>query len=528
MTDMLYIDPEACINCGACADACPVDAIFPVESLTGGARVYADVNRQYYEEHPTDHSWGAPEFPRSLPEPQPMRVAVVGTGPAAGYAVRSLLHSTDAEITMLDRLPVAGGLLRSGVAPDHPATKRIGDEFAEIYRHPRVSLALNVDVGRDITHSELAAHHSAVLYAVGASADRTLGVPGEDLPGSLSATQFVAWYNAHPDVADLQVDLSGERAVVVGTGNVALDVARILLADPDRLAGTDIADHALEALRSSAIREVVLVGRRGPEHAAFTQPEFLALRDTVGLDVVVAGDPDVGAALEAAQPGSKAALLAELRREVIDWAQPPPAGQRLVFRFSSPVASVEGRDRVEGIRVGPAEEPIPAPLVLRAVGYRGRPVAGLPFDQDSGTVPNRAGRVIDPVTGSPLAGTYVTGWIKRGPSGGIGANRRCAEETVAALIDDAAAHRLPTPTASEGEFARLLNERVDAVVDRRALLAIDAAERAAGARAGRPRVKFPTVDELLHAGGRSFPRRPAGAARTLRRHLADRLSRPSA
>src|SRR3954447_11153406 len=296
-TEMLYIDPEACINCGACADACPVDAISPIESLQGGDQVFAELNRRYYEEHPTDHAWGAPEFPRSLPaETGPLRVAIVGTGPAAGYAAQKLLRSTDAEITLLDRLPVAGGLLRSGVAPDHPSTKRIAESFAEVYRHPRVSLALNVEVGKDITAAELAAHHSAVLYAVGASSDRALDVPGEHLPGSLSATEFVAWYNAHPDLADLPVDLAAERAVVVGTGNVALDVARILLRDPDELARTDIADHAIAALRNSNVREVVLLGRRGPDTAAFTRPEFLALRDADDLQLVLADMPEVRSA----------------------------------------------------------------------------------------------------------------------------------------------------------------------------------------------------------------------------------------
>jgi ferredoxin--NADP+ reductase len=535
---MLYIDPEACINCGACADACPVEAISPIESLQGGDQVFADLNRRYYEEHPTDHAWGAPEFPRSLPkESGPLRVAIVGTGPAAGYAAQKLLRSTDAEITLLDRLPVAGGLLRSGVAPDHPSTKRIGDSFAEVYRHSRVSLALNVEVGKDITAAELAAHHSAVLYAVGASADRALDVPGEHLPGSLSATEFVAWYNAHPDLADLPVDLSAERAVVVGTGNVALDVARILLRDPDELARTDIADHALVALRDSAIREVVLLGRRGPEHAAFSRPEFFALAESAGIEVVLADSPEIEPALRNPKAGSKAELLAGLPRETIDWSTPPRAGKRLVLRFDAPVAAVDGETRVTGVRIRTpegevrtreGEDRIPAGLLLRAIGYRGRPLPGLPFDETTGTVPHESGRVLDDVGGTPLPGTYVTGWIKRGPSGGIGANRRCAEETVAALLDDAEAGRLPVPTADAREFRRLLKRRQPAVVDRRGLLAIDAAERSAGLRAGRPRVKFASIPDLLRAGGHAGDGTRRLSTDRFQRRDERALSRPSA
>jgi ferredoxin/flavodoxin---NADP+ reductase len=523
-TDTLFVDPEACIDCGACADACPVEAIFPVDVLRGADTVFAERNAQYYAAQPRDHSWTAPDFPRSLPaEVGPLRIAIVGTGPAASYAAQALLSSTDAELTILDRLPVPGGLLRSGVAPDHPSTKRIGDGFAEIYRSPRVRLALNVDVGRDITAEELSAAHSAVLYAVGAATDRPLDVPGERLPNSHSATDLVGWYNAHPDLADLSVDLSGERAVVVGTGNVALDVARILLSDPDELAGTDISDRALRALRTSRVREVVLLGRRGAEHVAFSAGEFLGLRAGPGPRIVVDDTPGVRAALAAASPGSPTALLAEAHLETIEWSLPAPE-PRIVFRFDAPVIAVQGSDRVEavevgGIGVGGIGARISAGLVVRAIGYRGKPVPGLPFDATTATVPHEQGRVVDPRTGGPVPGTYVTGWIKRGSSGGIGANRRCADETVGSLLDDAVAARLPTPSVSAQAFHRLLRQRCPDLVDSRAAAAIDRAERAAGGRSGRPRVKFPTVEDMLAAGRR----RPGRLAGRLHGRLGGRL-----
>ncbi|GAA2775323.1 FAD-dependent oxidoreductase [Streptomyces showdoensis] len=504
-TEMLYIDPRSCIDCGACADACPVDAIFPADALAPGQQEYAAVNAAYYEQRgprpepvagPTFHPWGQPSFPRSLPSDfAPIRVAVVGTGPAGMYAAEDLLLHTNAEVTLIDRLPVAGGLVRYGVAPDHPATKRIGDTFARFHTHPRVRMYLGVDVGTDVTAEELAAHHDAVVYAVGAAADRRLGVPGEDRPNSLSATAFVAWYNAHPEVAPDAVDLSGtERVVVVGTGNVALDVARILVTDPEALAATDIADHALAALRASSVREVVLLARRGPEDASCTAPELLALGKLPGVRLVVdAHDPRTWAAVDSAAPHEKAALLRGADREHVDWSAPPGPERRIVFRFhSAPEEILDGAVRVTGPEPGTSTE-IPAGRVLRAVGYRGMPVAGLPFDEATGTVPHENGRV----AGRP--GTYVVGWIKRGPSGGIGANRTCAAETVGTLLADAVDGTLPPPAGSARAFDRLARGRAGTVVDARGLAAIERAELARGGAAGRPRVKLGTVPELVAA-----------------------------
>ncbi|MFD0683443.1 FAD-dependent oxidoreductase [Actinomadura fibrosa] len=512
-TEMLYIDPATCIDCGACVDACPVDAIFPVEDLPAGQREYAEINADYFagaeppvaEDGPNFHRWQDPEFDRVLPADfAPIRVAVVGTGPAGMYAVEDLLLHTGAEVTLIDRLPVAGGLVRYGVAPDHPATKRVGEAFARFHTHPRVRMVLGLKVGEDVTAAELAAHHDAVIYAVGASGDRRLGVPGEDLPGAVAATSFVAWYNGHPDVAPDAVDLSTERVVVVGNGNVAIDVARILVADPDDLAGTDIADHALQALRGSNVRELLLLGRRGPEDAAYTRSELLALTHLRGVGLAVDDhDPRTAAAIEAAGPRDKAALLRDVPRVSVDWAHPPPAGRRIVFRFHSAPVEITGTGAVQGVRVtGPSgETEIRAGLLLRAIGYRGAAIPGLPFDEATGTIPNTDGRV------AGLPGTYVVGWIKRGPTGGIGANRACAAETVGALLDDAVHGRLPAPELPAKAFHRLARRRNRDIVDARGLAAIDRAEVARGGRIGRPRSKLVSVPEMVAASKRRL-RRP--------------------
>ncbi|MET9547064.1 FAD-dependent oxidoreductase [Streptomyces sp. NPDC006627] len=503
-TEMLHIDPGTCIGCGACADACPVDAIFPVDRLPAAQQEYAAINAAYYEEveapgpepeGPNFHAWGEPEFPRVLPADfAPLKVAVVGTGPAGMYAAQDLLLHTSAEVTLIDRLPVAGGLIRYGVAPDHPATKKVGNTFARFHAHPRVRMHLGLDVGTDVTPQEIAAHHDAVIYAVGASADRRLSIPGEELPGSVSASAFVAWYNAHPDAAEDAVDLSAERVVVVGNGNVALDVARILLTDPDALARTDIADHALAALGDSKVREVVLLARRGPEDAAYTTSELLALKHVPGVELIVDDhDPRIAAAVDEAAPQGKAAVLRGVARRQPDWEAPPEPGRRIVLRFYCEPREVLGEGRVEAVRVasGAGERTLRAGLMLRAIGYRGVPVAGLPFDESSGTVPHEGGRV----TGQP--GTYVVGWIKRGPTGGIGANRTCAAETVSTLLADAVAGTLPAPHHTTRAFHRLARRRNRHVVDARGLAAIDRTEIARGKEEDRPRVKLATVPELV-------------------------------
>ncbi|GAB3549870.1 ferredoxin--NADP+ reductase [Actinopolyspora lacussalsi] len=527
-TEMLYVDPSTCIDCGACADACPVDAIFPVDRLTGSLRAYADINAAYYADRdaaaepdsgtsgldltsesdglpesngaesngaeskeagqngaesnsaseagttgssPNFHSWGPPVFEHSIPSDlAPLDIAVVGTGPAGMYAVEDLLLHTNCRVTLLDRLPVAGGLVRYGVAPDHPSTKRIGETFARFHTHPRMRMRLGVEVGKDVSVEQLGTRHDAVIYAVGASSARNIGVPGEELAGSVSATTLVSWYNGHPDAVAEAVDLSAERVVVVGNGNVALDVARILSTDPERLADTSISPRALDLLRSSRVREVVLLGRRGPEHAAFTRPELLELTQREDIELVVdTHDPRIAPTIDAAGDDDKAGLLRDATRQAVDWSA--PAGEtavngrsRIVFRFHSSPVELVGESAVRGIRVGDAsadDVEIPAGLVVRAVGYRGAPLPGLPFDEGTATVPNSGGRVTD------RPGTYVVGWIKRGPSGGIGANRSCAKETVGTLLDDAVAGRLPEPSTresgSDGPLARLRAKLADKV-----------------------------------------------------------------
>ncbi|WP_433800818.1 FAD-dependent oxidoreductase [Actinomycetospora sp. CA-084318] len=437
-TDMLYVDPRACIDCGACAEVCPVDAVFPVENLVGPLREYAEVNAEYYADReapaalagsPLFHAWDPVRFDRVLPADFPrLEVAVVGSGPAAMYAVEDLLLHTTAHVTIIDRLREPGGLVRFGVAPDHASTKQIGAHFARYHSHHRVRMRLGVEVGRDVTVEELGRQYDAVIYAVGAAESRDLGIPGEDLPGNLASTTVVHWYNGHPGIPGSAVDLSAPRVVVVGTGNVSLDIARVLAADPAALAG--VAPGALDALQRSAVREVVLLGRRGPREAAWTRGELLGLLRRDDLEVVVDDhSSQVTEAIGAAGPTETASLLRDV--PVLSSAV-EPSRRRVVLRFFATPEEIVGSDHVAGVRLVGGDV-IEAGTVIRAIGHRGRAVPGLPFDASSGTVPHVEGRVQD------RPGTYVVGWIKRGASGGIGANRADAAETVASLIADGGA-----------------------------------------------------------------------------------------
>ncbi len=433
-TETLYVDPATCIDCGACADACPVDAIAPTWLLRPDQQVYAQVNADFFTrpDAPAAPVWDAPRFPTvDLSAIGRLEVAIVGTGPAAVYAAQSVLRATEARVTFLERLDHPGGLARWGVAPDHPGTRRVLEHTEAVLDHPRVTLRTGVEVGRDVTPAELARRFDAVLYATGAAGDRGLGVPGEELAGSVSAREVVNWYTGHPEAAP--VDLSQvRRVVVVGTGNVALDVARMLSSDPGRLAGTATSPAALEALRTSALREVLVVGRRGAEDAACSSSELRALTHLTGVRTVLSGK-----APDDAPPGSRTELFAGLDRFDDDLAAPPEPGRRIVFAFGHATRELVGEDgRVTGVVLGSADGDVtvPAELVVRAIGHRGTELPGLPFDPATGRVPHEAGRVL----GAPV-GTYVVGWAKRGPSGGIGANRPDAEETVGSLLADAAA-----------------------------------------------------------------------------------------
>ncbi|MBD0322606.1 MAG: FAD-dependent oxidoreductase [Aldersonia sp.] len=508
-TEMLYIDPDTCIDCGACADACPVDAIYSEFDVPEQMSRYIDINRVYFERHPLDPSMdNFPVAPQRLPqELGRLRVAIVGSGPAACYAAEELLQRGDVQVEIFDRLATPWGLVRNGVAPDHQETKGVAKMFAAAFRSDAVNFHFNVEVGKHLSLAELVEHHHAVVYAVGAASDRRLGIPGEDLAGSHSATEFVAWYNCHPEHAERSFDLSGERAVIVGNGNVALDVARILTLDPDELGQTDIADHALEALRESNIREVVVLGRRGPAQAAYSASEFLALGYLPGVDVVIDEDELVldefsQAVLDHPEVEPSLAFKMELARE---YAQRPvhSGNKRIVFRYLVSPTELTGGDHVESLtyvrneldanaNAVPTGETgsIETSLVLRSVGYRGTQVPDLPFDETRGVIPNDRGRVTE------VPGVYTTGWIKRGPRGVIGTNRADSAETVAMLLEDFEAGRLEKPARGRDELVALLAQRQPDSIDKARWAAIDAAELAAGTSAGRPRVKFVSLDAL--------------------------------
>ncbi|MBE7188852.1 FAD-dependent oxidoreductase, partial [Jatrophihabitans endophyticus] len=432
-TDQLYVDPRTCIDCGACADACPVDAVMPVTALPPAQASYAQVNAEWFSDRPAVVAWDPPRFPRAgTTGVGALRVAVVGTGPAASYAAQELLRAAPVSVTFFDRLDVAGGLVRFGVAPDHVGTRRIGAHFAHLYRHPRVTMRLGTELGRDVTPASLAAEFDAVVYAVGAGADRGLDVPGAELPGVRTAREFVGWYNDHPDAPDDLHLGDTRRVVVIGNGNVALDAARILLSEPAGLSGTEIAPRALEALRSGGPVEVVVVGRRGPEHARYTRGELEALRHLPGVELGLDGHGGAADAVRDAAPGSHAALLQGLPvLDEGDLARPPSGRRRLVLSFGRVPAAFLGSERVEAVRftdeLGGDGGDVPAELVLVATGLRGAPVEGLPFDPETATVPSDRGRVRDD-DGTPRPGAYVVGWIKRGASGGIGTNRLDAVE----------------------------------------------------------------------------------------------------
>lgn len=518
--EMLYIDPVSCVDCGACVTACPVGAISAKDKLDDSQLPFVDLNALFHAEL-RDYPIQAPVTP-IVPKlgRDEIRIAIVGSGPAALYAADELLKRDGVRVTVFDRLPTPHGLVRAGVAPDHQTTKSIDRLFRQIEDQAGFSYALGVEIGKDISTSELATHHHAVIYATGASQDRRLGIEGEDLPGSTTATAFVAWYNGHPDHAHRTFDLRSERTVIVGNGNVALDVARILTTAPDQLASTDIADHALEALRASAVREVVLLGRRGVAEAAFTVPELIGLVSRDDLQIVVEGD-DLEVATGDPMLQQKIAVLRAAA------ARPDrPGARRIVFRFGSSPVAIEGRGRAESVVIRRNElerrdgEVIPVPteeqdvlvagLVLRSIGYRGVPVAGIPFDEATGTIPHHAGRV----DGAP--GTYVAGWIKRGPSGFIGTNKSCARETVDSLMRDLNAGLLSTPHGTARQLDSLVRSRVDSVVGTEGWRSIDRREVDDGARVGRPRRKLVNVESLIAASAPLAPDRRRRLARRVR------------
>jgi ferredoxin/flavodoxin---NADP+ reductase len=448
-----------------------------------------------------------------------IRVAIVGSGPAGAYAAGQLLASADStvQVDMYDRLATPWGLVRAGVAPDHPKIKSVTRVYEKTARDPGLRFCGNVEIGTDVTHEELAAAYHAVLYAVGAPTDRRLGVPGEDLRGSHAATEFVGWYNGHPDHTDHEFDLRVRRAIVVGNGNVALDVARMLALTPEELAPTDTANHAIEALRHSAVEEIVVIGRRGPAQAAYTNPELRELAELAGADIVIdPADTELDEHSAAFIASDAADVTAKRNVDIVrEMAALEPTGKpkRIVLRFLASPVEILGDERVEGLRVVRNEitpelqarptdetEVIEAGLVLRSIGYRGTAIAGVPFDHRRGTIHNDGGRVTDPESNAPLPGVYTAGWIKRGPSGVIGTNKKCAKETVDLLLEDAAAGRLPAPGDDPASILDRLKQGGVDVVGYAGWEAIDAYERGLGEPQGRPRVKLVRrAEHLLHA-----------------------------
>ncbi len=451
---------------------------------------------------------------------RPYHVAIVGSGPSGFFAAASLLKAADSAqdaenfdvgVDMLEMLPTPWGLVRSGVAPDHPKIKSISKQFENTAEDARFRFFGNVVVGDHISAAELAEHYDAVVYAIGAQSDRSLNIPGEELAGSVAAVDFVGWYNAHPHFEEMSPDLSGARAVVVGNGNVALDVARILVTDPDVLAETDIADHALESLRPRGVEEVVIIGRRGPLQTAFTTLELRELADLEGLDVIV--DP---AQLEGITDDDAAAVGKVCKQNIKvlrDYAgrEPRPGHRRIVFRFQTSPIEIAGKERVEKIVFGHNElvtddsgrvtakdtgerEEVPVQLVVRSVGYRGVPTPGLPFDEKSATIPHSHGRV------EGRRNEYVVGWIKRGPSGVIGTNKKDSQDTVDTLIADLteAKELADFPDDHGDKLAKWLESRQPKLVTDAHWKLIDEHERSAGEPHGRPRVKLPSLAKMLH------------------------------
>lgn len=519
--EMLYIDADSCVDCGACVGACPVGAIVPDTALTADQLPFVDINALFPSRRdavPVQAS--VPSIVRKDSDRGDLRVAIVGSGPAALYAADELLKQPGVQVTVFEKLPTPHGLVRAGVAPDHRATKTIERLFRQIEDQPGFGYVLGVEVGVDISHDELMAHHHAVLYASGAAHDRSLGIPGEKLPGSSTATDLVAWYNGHPDHVHRTFDLSHERVVVVGNGNVALDVARILATDPEQLATTDIADHALDVLRGSAVREIVLLGRRGAAQAAYTLPELTGLLLRDDIEVVV---DDVDLADDLAESTDDAGVRRKIDAvRALPPISAPSARRRIILRYQTSPVEIVGTDHVTGVRVvrndlaleGGAVRAVPtdqaeviqAGLVLRSIGYRGTPIADMPFDEIAGVIPHDGGRV--------RPGAYVAGWIKRGPAGFIGTNKSCSQETVNHLLTDFNTGLLVAPTGSAAQLGALLRERQPSAIDLAGWRAIDALERRRGAEQGRSRSKLTDRHEMLEAARPAWrPRHRIGRRR---------------
>lgn len=452
-------------------------------------------------------------------ETSPLRVAVIGSGPTGFFTAQHLFKQKElvVEVDLYDRLPTPFGLVRFGVAPDHMNIKKVTVGYHKVAKNPRFAFFGNVDVGTHITVEEMRDHYHMIVYCTGAQTDRRLDIPGEDLENSRTATEFVAWYNGHPDYRDHEFNLEAETVVVVGVGNVAVDVARILVRTPEELKATDIAEHAMEALSKSKVRRVVMLGRRGPAQAAFTNPEVKELGEMQGASVFIRpedAEPDELSKKQLeANPDRVTQKKLDIMKEFAERGE--PQGRVLEIRFlTSPTELVDdGKGAVGAVRVVRNElvekggrlspratdrsDEIPAQLVLRSVGYRGVPLPRVPFREDWGTIPHEAGRVLG--EGAAVTGEYAAGWIKRGPSGVIGTNKPCAKETVDSMLEDVREGRLLQPkNPDRAAVEKLLGARTR-VVSYADWERLDEIELQRGAELGRPRLKLTRVQEMLAA-----------------------------
>lgn len=441
---------------------------------------------------------------------RPLRVAVIGAGPSGIYAAEALIKQSEVAVSVdvFDRLPTPYGLVRYGVAPDHQTIKSVTKVMQKVLQDPRVRFLGNVEYGRDLTYADLKRHYDAVVYTVGASSDRHLNIPGEDLPGSLSATEFVAWYNGHPDYQHLDIRLDARGVAVVGMGNVAVDVTRILAKTADELRQTDIADHALPVLAQSQVTDIYMLGRRGPAQAKFTTKELRELGELPNADVVVRPEElelDEKSAASIAHDPAQLKNLEVLR----EFAARPLSGKprRIHIRFFVSPVAVLGEGRVQKIRleknrldenlnaVGTGQfEELEVGMVLRSVGYKGVPLPEVPFDSRKGVIPNQGGRVLR--EGQVALGEYTAGWIKRGPSGVIGTNKADATETIKLLLEDAPSLPL-APEPDPEAVTQLLRSRGVRYVTLEHWLKLDQLECAQGQAQGRPRVKVTSVAKML-------------------------------
>jgi ferredoxin/flavodoxin---NADP+ reductase len=450
----------------------------------------------------------------------PLRVAIIGSGPSAFYAAEALLKQADrvVEIDMFERLPTPHGLVRGGVAPDHPKIKSVSKVYDKIAASPTFRFYGHVDFGKDITHDDLLKHYHQIIYAVGAQSDRRMGIPGEDLLGSHPATEFVGWYNAHPDYRDLQFDLTQTHVAVIGNGNVAMDVARILASTREELAVTDIADYALEALANSSVTDIYVLGRRGPAQAAFTNPEIKELGLLKGAEVVVLPhDAELDPLSSEDMVKSNDRTAEQNVQTLMRYSIQTPQGKRVRIHMRFLVSPVEliGTERVEAIKIVKNElyraddgslrprptdetEVIPVGLVFRSIGYKGLALSGVPFDARGGVIPNAQGRIINPDQHMTITGEYAVGWIKRGPSGIIGTNKPDSVETVRMMIEDMNEGKTNTPAQpTRAALDALLAERGVEVVSYQDWLLLDQHEQTLGQSEGRPRHKLSRVDEMM-------------------------------